>query len=133
MRYKGRTVDFRVSILPSAYGENCVIRILDKEQISEEFKNLSLDVVGFDPEEFMAKYLGDAAAHRLHQGLKTLFGWGRRTADTLALDTAEYLREETRSLARASDVNDWIDAVESLRDAADRVEARLERLEQNMP
>jgi len=51
VRYKRRTVDFRVSILPSAYGENCVIRILDKEQISEEFKNLSLDVVGFDPED----------------------------------------------------------------------------------
>src|SRR5688572_16958661 len=51
VRYKGRTVDFRVSILPSAFGENCVIRILDKEQISEEFKNLSLDVVGFDPDD----------------------------------------------------------------------------------
>jgi type II secretory ATPase GspE/PulE/Tfp pilus assembly ATPase PilB-like protein len=51
VRYKGRTVDFRVSILPSVFGENCVIRILDKEQISEEFKNLSLDVVGFDPED----------------------------------------------------------------------------------
>ncbi len=51
VRYKGRTVDFRVSILPSAYGENCVIRILDKEQISEEFRNLSLDVVGFDPDD----------------------------------------------------------------------------------
>ncbi len=49
VRYKGRTVDFRVSILPAVYGENCVIRILDKEQISEEFKNLSLDIVGFDP------------------------------------------------------------------------------------
>jgi len=51
VRYKGRTVDFRVSILPSAFGENCVIRILDKEQISEEFKNLSLEVVGFDAED----------------------------------------------------------------------------------
>jgi type IV pilus assembly protein PilB len=51
VRYKGRTVDFRVSILPSAFGENCVIRILDKEQISEEFKNFSLDVVGFDPDD----------------------------------------------------------------------------------
>lgn len=51
VRYKGRTVDFRVSILPSAFGENCVIRILDKEQISEEFKNLSLDVVGFDADD----------------------------------------------------------------------------------
>ncbi len=51
VKYKGRTVDFRVSILPAAFGENCVIRILDKEQISEEFKNLSLEVVGFDPED----------------------------------------------------------------------------------
>jgi type IV pilus assembly protein PilB len=53
VRYKGRTVDFRVSILPAAYGENCVIRILDKEQISEEFKNLSLEVVGFDPDDLL--------------------------------------------------------------------------------
>ncbi len=51
VRYKGRTVDFRVSIMPAAYGENAVIRILDKEQISEEFKNLSLEVVGFDDED----------------------------------------------------------------------------------
>src|SRR5215208_6986644 len=51
VRYKGRTVDFRVSILPAVYGENCVIRILDKEQISEEFKNLSLEVAGFDEED----------------------------------------------------------------------------------
>ncbi|HXF42383.1 MAG TPA: GspE/PulE family protein [Pyrinomonadaceae bacterium] len=51
VRYRGRNVDFRVSILPAAFGENCVIRILDKEQINEEFKNLSLDVVGFDAED----------------------------------------------------------------------------------
>src|SRR5688572_10229280 len=51
VRYKGRTVDFRVSIMPSNFGENCVIRILDKEQISEEFKNLSLEVVGFDEDD----------------------------------------------------------------------------------
>ncbi len=51
VRYKGRTVDFRVSILPAVFGENCVIRILDKEQISEEFKNLSLEVVGFDEDD----------------------------------------------------------------------------------
>jgi type IV pilus assembly protein PilB len=48
VRYKGRTVDFRVSIMPTIYGEDAVIRILDKEQINESFKNLNLDVVGFD-------------------------------------------------------------------------------------
>src|SRR6188768_2992361 len=51
VRYKGRTVDFRVSIMPTIYGEDAVIRILDKEQINESFKNLNLDVVGFDIED----------------------------------------------------------------------------------
>jgi type IV pilus assembly protein PilB len=51
VRYKGRTVDFRVSIMPTIYGEDAVIRILDKEQINESFKNLDLDVVGFDIED----------------------------------------------------------------------------------
>jgi type IV pilus assembly protein PilB len=49
MRIKGRRVDFRVSIIPSVHGEDAVIRILDKEQINESFKDLKLDVVGFDP------------------------------------------------------------------------------------
>ncbi len=47
VRYKGRNVDFRVSIMPTIHGEDAVIRILDKEQINESFKNLNLDVVGF--------------------------------------------------------------------------------------
>ena len=51
VRYKGRTVDFRVSIMPTIYGEDAVIRILDKEQINESFKSLNLDVVGFDKED----------------------------------------------------------------------------------
>src|SRR5882672_3814522 len=47
VRYKGRNVDFRVSIMPTVHGEDAVIRILDKEQINESFKDLRLDVVGF--------------------------------------------------------------------------------------
>ena len=85
--------------------------------------------VGFDPEELAAKYLGDAAAHRLVQGMEKIFGWGRKTAQTLALDTSEYLREETRDLARREDVEEWMDAIDRLRDDAARFEARLELLE----
>jgi type IV pilus assembly protein PilB len=51
VRYKGRNVDFRVSIMPTVHGEDAVIRILDKEQINEEFRNLNLDVVGFSDED----------------------------------------------------------------------------------
>jgi type IV pilus assembly protein PilB len=42
VRYKGRNVDFRVSIMPTVHGEDAVIRILDKEQINEEFKTSAL-------------------------------------------------------------------------------------------
>ena len=51
VRYKGRFVDFRVSIMPSIHGEDAVLRVLDKETLSEKFRNLTLDVVGFSPEE----------------------------------------------------------------------------------
>ena len=47
VRYKGRLIDFRVCIMPTVHGENAVLRVLDKESMSEKFKKLSLDVVGF--------------------------------------------------------------------------------------
>ena len=47
VRYKGRQIDFRVSIMPTVFGEDAVLRILDKQSMSEKFKKLSLDVVGF--------------------------------------------------------------------------------------
>jgi type II secretory ATPase GspE/PulE/Tfp pilus assembly ATPase PilB-like protein len=48
LRINNRTIDFRVSIVPTVHGEDSVIRILDKESMNTEFKNLRLDVLGFD-------------------------------------------------------------------------------------
>jgi type IV pilus assembly protein PilB len=47
VRYKGRLIDFRVSIMPTIHGEDAVLRVLDKESMSEKFSRLTLDVVGF--------------------------------------------------------------------------------------
>jgi type IV pilus assembly protein PilB len=47
----GRSIDFRVSIMPSVHGEDAVIRILDKESLSKQFASLRLDVLGFDEKE----------------------------------------------------------------------------------
>ena len=55
VRYKTRLIDFRVSIMPTIYGEDAVLRVLDKESMSEKFSNLSLDVVGFSAAE-LAKF-----------------------------------------------------------------------------
>ncbi len=48
LRTSGKTIDFRVSILPSAFGEDVVIRILDKESITAGVNSLRLDSLGFD-------------------------------------------------------------------------------------
>jgi type IV pilus assembly protein PilB len=51
VRYRGRLIDFRVSIMPTIHGEDAVLRVLDKESMSEKFSKLSLEVVGFDEVE----------------------------------------------------------------------------------
>ncbi len=51
LKVRGRAIDFRVSIMPTIHGEDAVIRILDKENLSEEFKSLSLDILGFSSHE----------------------------------------------------------------------------------
>ena len=51
LKIRGRPIDFRVSIMPSIYGEDVVVRILDKESISEQFSELRLDVLGFPDKE----------------------------------------------------------------------------------
>lgn len=48
IKLKGRSIDFRVSIMPSVHGEDAVLRILDKESANEQFANLNLDVLGFE-------------------------------------------------------------------------------------
>jgi type II secretory ATPase GspE/PulE/Tfp pilus assembly ATPase PilB-like protein len=50
LRVRGRTIDFRVSIMPTVHGEDAVIRILDKESANAEFKSLNLEILGFDAE-----------------------------------------------------------------------------------
>src|SRR6266566_763326 len=55
VKYKGRFIDLRVSIMPASHGEDAVLRVLDKETLSEKFQSLSLDVVGFSQEE-MARF-----------------------------------------------------------------------------
>jgi len=51
VRYNARSIDFRVSIMPSIHGEDAVLRVLDKESMSEKFHKLTLDVVGFSEDD----------------------------------------------------------------------------------
>jgi len=61
LRLPGKTIDFRVSVMPSVHGEDAVIRILDKESISEQFRELRLDILGFPEDELrrFRKYIAE--------------------------------------------------------------------------
>ena len=61
VRMSGKTIDFRVSIMPSVHGEDAVIRILDKESISEQFRELNLGILGFPEDELrrFRKYIAE--------------------------------------------------------------------------
>ena len=48
--YDGRPIDFRVSIIPSVFGEDSVLRVLDKKALTQQMNGLRLDVLGFAPD-----------------------------------------------------------------------------------
>lgn len=122
------------SALRTAAGDHGLPRDLEVEGDSELLQRFVgiLAEVGFDPEEWTARAVGDVAAHRLVEGARKWLGWGRRSAETLSYSGAEYLREETEDLARGGDIEAWMEAVERLREDTDRLEARLEQLEQRL-
>jgi general secretion pathway protein E len=49
----GRAIDFRVSIIPSVFGEDAVLRVLDKQALTEKVHGLSLNSLGFDAETIL--------------------------------------------------------------------------------
>ena len=55
LKIRDKTIDFRISIMPCIYGEDAVIRILDKEMITEALSELRLDLLGFS-EDVLGKF-----------------------------------------------------------------------------
>lgn len=82
-----------------------------------------------DWEEELARLVGDLPAHHLARAARGGFGFAARVGETLARNMAEFLTEESRDLAAAAEIEEWVSEVDRLRDDADRLEARLLRLE----
>lgn len=81
-----------------------------------------------DPEEWLAQRIGDVPGRRVAQLLRGAGRWLRQGASTLELDTAEYLREETRDLVHREEVEQWSTAVDRLRNDTERAAARIRTL-----
>jgi ubiquinone biosynthesis protein UbiJ len=85
-----------------------------------------------DPEEELARWMGDLPARRLSLFAQRALAFARRARRTAGENIAEYLQEEGRDLVNGTELEEFLRGVDDLRETADRVEARLVRLEQRL-
>ncbi|MEN9502461.1 MAG: hypothetical protein RI964_1746 [Pseudomonadota bacterium] len=87
--------------------------------------------IDVDWEELLSRAVGDVLAHQMGQLARTGKGWLDDSAHAMRLNTKEYLQEESRLLPADAEVRHYMDEVDNLRMATDRLEARLKRLEKS--
>jgi ubiquinone biosynthesis protein UbiJ len=93
-------------------------------EIAEGFRRL-LDAARPDLEEELSRLTGDAAAHYAARFAREAADLGRRARDILARNVSEYLTEESRDAPVRLEAEEFIDGVDCLREAVDRLEARV--------
>src|ERR1700730_16146558 len=85
-----------------------------------------------DPEEELSRWIGDFPARRVSLFARRALEFARRARRTAGENIAEYLQEEGRDLVNRTELDEFLRGVDELRETADRVEARLGRLEQRV-
>ena len=98
-------------------------------EVAEGFRRL-FDAARPDLEEELSRFTGDAAAHTMARFAHEAADFGRRAGDTFARNVSEYLTEESRDLPVRIEVEEFLDGVDRLREAIDRLAARVIALEQ---
>ena len=104
------------------------IRIAGDAEVAQRFRDL-LQHAQPDFEEELSRVVGDVAAHQVANVCRGFFGWGRKAADSFSTNVAEYLQEEGRDVPTRVEVEEFLEAVDQLREATDRLDARLSRAE----
>lgn len=104
------------------------IRIAGDAEVAQRFRDL-LQLAQPDFEEELSRVVGDVAAHQVANVVRNVFDWGRKAADSFSTNVAEYLQEEGRDVPSRVEVEEFLEAVDQLREATDRLDARLSRAE----
>jgi ubiquinone biosynthesis protein UbiJ len=107
------------------------VRISGDADVASGYREL-LALARPDLEEELSRLVGDLAARRLSLAAQGALGWLRRLGRTAGENLAEYLQEESRDVVGKYEVEEFVQGVDRLRDTADRVEARLARIEQRL-
>jgi ubiquinone biosynthesis protein UbiJ len=99
-------------------------------ELAGQFQQL-LSFAKPDIEEELSGVVGDVAAHRLGEFARGLGRWGREARSTVGANIREYLQEEGRDVPSRYEVERFSGKVSTLRDDVDRLEARLQRLQED--
>jgi len=99
-------------------------------EIAEGFRRL-LDAARPDLEEELSRVTGDVAAHYLAGFARDALDFGRRAGDAFARNLGEYLTEESRDLPVRLEVEEFLEGVDRLREAVDRLETRIASAERS--
>ena len=86
----------------------------------------------WDAEEDLSRVFGDIAAHRMAEGGRAAMAWPKQAAASLAGTLGEYLTEEKHLLVTPLRAAEFVREVDELRDAVERLDKRLDRLQQQI-
>jgi ubiquinone biosynthesis protein UbiJ len=103
------------------------VTISGDAEIAQSFQDL-LRAARPDLEEELSRLIGDVAAHQIGNLVRSAGGWGRKAAATFAANVSEYLQEESRDLVTRTEIEEFLAGVDELREAADRLQARVGQL-----
>lgn len=103
------------------------VQLAGSTEVADGYRAL-LAAAAPDLEEELSRLVGDPAAYQAGRLARGSLGWARGAAGSLARSLGDYLREERRTLPARPEVEEWLAAVDTLRNDVDRAEARLARL-----
>jgi ubiquinone biosynthesis protein UbiJ len=116
---------------PAAAEERAAVTITGDAEIANLYRQFFV-AARPDWEEESARWIGDAPARSLSRLAGGVIGWARRTRRVAGENIAEYLQEESRDLVTRTEMEEFLEGVDQVRETADRVEARLQVLQRRM-
>ena len=96
-------------------------------ELGQDIKTL-LDSIDIDWEEHLSQVVGDVAAHQAGNLVRNIKSWGNSSAETMRLNISEYVQEEVRYFPPRLEVEDFFQDIDTVRNDAERLSARLERV-----
>jgi ubiquinone biosynthesis protein UbiJ len=103
------------------------VTIVGDAEVAECFQEL-MRAARPEFEEELSRHIGDVAAHQVGNFVRGAADWAGKAASTFAANVGEYLQEEGRDLITRTEMDEFLHDVDELREAADRLGARVSRL-----